>query len=217
MSFGFTMARSRPACTAWYRKTEFTTSRAGFERPKLTFETPRQMKTPGFSALMRRMPSSVSSALRRYSSPPVASVKVSGSKTRLSGGTPYSFATATVRRATSALRSAVCAIPFSSMVMATTAAPYRRTSGSTFFTRSPDFSRLTEFTMQRPGCTLSAASTTSASVESIMSGASTDCASSFTSVRICAASSSRSFIATHTSSTCAPPSTWSRAMRSTPA
>ncbi len=151
MSFGFTMARSRPACTAWYRNTEFTISLALFASPNETFETPSVVNTPGFSALIRRMPSSVSTALCRYSSPPVARVKVSASNTSASGATPYSAATWTRRRAISALRSAVCAIPFSSMVIATTAAPYRRTSGRTFFTRSPDFSRFTEFTMQRPG------------------------------------------------------------------
>jgi hypothetical protein len=114
-------------------------------------ETPSVVKTPGFSALMRRMPSRVSTALCRYSAPPVASVKVSASKISWSGSSPYSRAMATVRRATSALRSAVWAMPFSSMVMQTTAAPKRFTSGRTFLTRSPPFSRLTELTMQRPG------------------------------------------------------------------
>ena len=175
------------------------------------------VKTPGISALMRRMPSSVSTALCRYSASPVASVKVSASKMSWSGSRPYSRATATVRRAISTLRSAVWAMPFSSMVMQTTAAPKRFTSGSTFRTRSPPFSRLTELTMQRPGYTFSALSMTSASVESIISGASTLWASRRTSVRICAASSSRSLSAMQTSRTWAPPSTWPRAIWSRPA
>ena len=211
------MARSRPACTAWKRKTEFTTSRAALARPKLTLETPSVVKTPGFSSLMRRMPSRVSTALCRYSAPPVASVKVSASKISWSGSSPCSRATATVRRAISALRSAVWAMPFSSMVMQTTAAPKRFTSGRTRRTRSPPFSRLTELTMQRPGYTFSALSTTSASVESIISGASTLWARSRTRVRIWAASSSRSFSAVQTSRTWAPPSTCPRAISRRPA
>ena len=58
---------------------------------------------------------------------------------------------------------------------------------------------------------------TSASVESIIRGASTLWASSRASVRICAASSSRSLSAVQTSRTCAPPSTWPRAISSSPA
>jgi hypothetical protein len=37
------MARSSPAWTAWKRKTELITSRALFDRPKLTLETPRMV------------------------------------------------------------------------------------------------------------------------------------------------------------------------------
>jgi hypothetical protein len=52
--------------------------------------------------LIRRIPSSVSMTLRRYSGLPVASVKVRASKAIESGATPCSRATSTMRRAISA-------------------------------------------------------------------------------------------------------------------
>ena len=98
-----------------------------------------------------------------------------------------------------------------SVPSATTAAPCCLTSGRTSSMRCRPFSMLMELTTQRPGAVSSAARITCASVESIISGGSTLWLSSLTSRRIWAASSGRSVSATHTSSTCAPPSTCSRA------
>ncbi len=214
---GFTIAMSSPASTQWWRKTELRTARAGRCSPKLTLLTPSDVNTPGSSSLMRRIPSRVATALFRNSSSPVASVKVRASKTRSVGWSPKSPVTMSwMRRATSSFRSAVFAIPSSSMVRATTAAPCFTASGTTSSIRFRPFSRLMELMMARPGYCRSAASTTSASVESTTSGVSTLWASSLTSVRICAASSCRSVSATHTSSRCAPPSTCPRATSRTP-
>ncbi len=70
------------------------------------------------------MPSSVHCASLRSSSLPVAMVKVSGSISRSDCGRPCRLqAKSTSRRATSSLRSAVFAMPVSSMVSAITAAP----------------------------------------------------------------------------------------------
>ena len=116
-----------------------------------------------------------------------------------------------MRRAISSFRAAVFAIPTSSIVSATTAAPFAFTTGTTLSMRVRPFSMLIEFTIARPGMCSSAALTTSSSVESIMIGDSTDIESSFTTSAICTASSARSVTATHTSSTWAPASTCSRA------
>ena len=76
---GFTIAMSRPASTQWCRNTELSTARASGASPKLTFDTPRLVKTPGSSRLMSRMPSIVSTAESIHSASPVASVKVRSS------------------------------------------------------------------------------------------------------------------------------------------
>jgi hypothetical protein len=57
-----------------------STARAGGEIPNETLETPSEVLTAGSSALMRRMPSIVSSADGFHSSSPVVSVNVSASK-----------------------------------------------------------------------------------------------------------------------------------------
>jgi len=73
---------------------------------------------------MRRIPSSVCAAESAVSGSPVARVNVSASKISASGSSPYSsVAMAWIRRATSSLRSAVRAMPCSSMVSAMVAAP----------------------------------------------------------------------------------------------
>ncbi len=74
---------------AWYRKTEFNTSRPASGSPNETFEIPRIVFDSGNSALMRRMPSIVSSALPTYFSSPVPHGKTSGSKRMSSGGNSY--------------------------------------------------------------------------------------------------------------------------------
>ena len=214
---GLTMARSRPASTQWWRKTELRTARAWGWSPKLTLLTPRDVNTPGSPALMRRMPSMVSRALRRNSASPVARVKVRSSKIRSSGRRPYSSTTMSwMRRATASFRSAVLAIPSSSMVRATRAAPCSTASGTTSSIRARPFSRLMELMVARPGYWRRAASATSRSVVSMTSGVSTLWARSSTRARIWAASSWRSVRATQTSRRWAPPSTWLRATSRTP-
>ncbi len=87
---GFAIAASSPACTQWWRNTELRTLRASGVSPKLTFETPSIVETPGSSRLIRRMPSTVSLPESIHSASPVASVKVSASYMRSSGARPYS-------------------------------------------------------------------------------------------------------------------------------
>ena len=99
MWFGLTIARSSPASTQWCRKTELSTARARSARRRSdTFETPSEVLTPGISALIRRMPSIVSTADGRHSSSPVVSVKVSASKISASGSRPCSSQTISLMR-----------------------------------------------------------------------------------------------------------------------
>ena len=90
MWFGLTIARSSPASTQWCRKTELSTARGRGETPKETLETPSEVLTPGISALIRRIPSIVSTAEGFHSSSPVVRVKVSASKISASGSRPCS-------------------------------------------------------------------------------------------------------------------------------
>ena len=107
---------------------------------------------PGSSALMRRMPSIVSTALGRHSSSPVVSVKVSASKISSSGSSPCSSqAMSRMRLAISTLRSAVLAMPTSSMVSAISAAPWALASGITLSALSRPASRLIELTIAAAG------------------------------------------------------------------
>ncbi len=152
MWFGLTIARSSPASTQWWRKTEFRTLRAGRPTPKETLETPSDVSTPGSSCLIRRMPSIVSTADGRHSSSPVVSVKVSASKISSCGSSPCSpQAMSRMRVATSSLRSRVLAMPTSSMVSAISAAPWRFAISVTRSSLSRPASRLTELTIARPG------------------------------------------------------------------
>ena len=52
MWFGLTIARSSPASTQWWRKTELSTERAGTPMPNETLETPSEVLTPGSSDLI---------------------------------------------------------------------------------------------------------------------------------------------------------------------
>ena len=109
------------------------------------------MSTPGSSRLISRMPSIVSTAESMYSASPVASVKVRSSKISAPAGRPYSPTTMSrMRRATSSFCCAVFAIPVSSIVSATTAAPASFTSGITESIFARPFSRLIELTTGRP-------------------------------------------------------------------
>ena len=217
MWFGLTIARSSPASTQWWRNTLLSTARAPGETPNDTFETPSEVLTPGISAFTRRMPSIVSTADGFHSSSPVVSVNVSTSKIRSSRSSPCSSHTISVIRwAISSLRSAVLAIPTSSIVSAISAAPCSFASGATTSSLSRPASRFTEFTIARPGICSSAVRITSGSVESIWIGAGCVSDTRFTTCLICSSSSWRSVSATHTSSTCAPPSTWSSATATSP-
>ncbi len=212
MWLGLTIARSSPASTQWCRKTELSTARAGWPTPKLTLETPSDVFTPGISCLMRRMPSIVATADGRHSSSPVVSVKVRQSKISSSGSRPCSSqAICLMRWAISTLRSAVLAMPTSSMVSAISAAPCCTASGITVSALARPASRLIELTIARPGIWSSALAITSGSVESTWIGAGWVSETRLATVRICSSSSARSVSATHRSSTCAPPSTWSSA------
>ena len=82
-----------------------------------------------------------------------------------------------MRWATANFFSAVRAMPSSSMVRATTAAPNFLTNGSTCEVRFSPSSRLMELTIAFPGISLRAVSMTSASVESIITGTGTRVAS----------------------------------------
>ena len=158
------------------------------------------------------MPSIVATALGRHSGSPVVSVKVRQSKIRASRSSPCSSQhSSVIRWATSSLRSAVLAIPTSSIVRAISAAPWALASGTTRSSLSRPASRLTELTIARPGICCNAVSITSGSVESIWIGAGWVSEIRLTTWRICSPSSWRSVSATQTSSTWAPPTTWSSA------
>ena len=212
MWLGLTIARSSPASTQWCRNTLLSTLRAGRPTPNDTLQTPSEVFTPGISFLIRRIPSIVSTALGRHSSSPVVSVNVRQSKISTSGSRPCSSQHSCVSRwATSSLRSRVLAIPTSSIVSAITPAPCALASGTTLSSLARPASRLIELTIARPGICWSAVSITSGSVESIWIGAGWVSEIRLTTWRICSASSWRSVSATHTSSTWAPPVTWSSA------
>ncbi len=188
------------------------TARAGCPTPNETFDTPSEVFTPGRPSLIALIPSIVAIADGRHSSSPVVSVKVSASKISASGSSPCSSqAISLIRVAISSLRSAVFAIPTSSIVSAISAAPWALARGITRSALSRPASRLMELTIARPGMASSAASITSGSVESTWIGAGWVSEIRCTTSRICTSSSWRSVSATQTSSTWAPPVTWSSA------
>ena len=159
----------------------------------------------------------VSTADGRHSSSPVVSVKVSTSKISSSGSSPCSpQAMSRMRSAISTLRSAVLAMPTSSMVSAINAAPCEVASGMTVSALSRPASRLIELTTARPEICSSAFWMTSGSVESIWIGAGWVSEIRRAVSRICSSSSWRSVRATQMSSTWAPPSTWSSAICTNP-
>ena len=121
-----------------------------------------------------------------------------------------------IRCAISTLRSAVFAIPTSSIVSAISAAPCWTASGTTVSALAVPASRLIELTIARPGVWSSAVAITSGSVESIWIGAGCVSETRLATIRICSSSSVRSVSATQRSSTCAPPSTWSSAIWTRP-
>ena len=60
ISSELTIAMSRPACTQWYRNTEFSTSRPATGSPKDTLEIPNTVLARGKASLISRTPSTVS-------------------------------------------------------------------------------------------------------------------------------------------------------------
>ena len=203
------MAPVRPRLLAWSRNTELSTWRAAGFRPKLMFDRPRMIWISGNSAAIRSIPSRVSRPRRRSSSLPVQMVKVSGSISRSWRGRPCASANATRRRAISTLRSAVLAMPGSSMVSAITAAPNFLASARRAAGGSSPSSKLIELITALPPYSSSADSSTPSSVESNTSGLSTAPRRRVATSRM-SAISSRPTYAVQTSSACEPSRTWVR-------
>ena len=127
-------------------------------------------------------------------------------------GMPWSAARSTIRFATANRTSGSSLMPVSSLLIATTAAPYFFTSGRTRSRRSS--SPVTELTSGLPTYAASPASSASTIDESIDSGRSvSDWTSRIVWARM--AGSSASGMPALTSSMCAPASTWARTSRST--
>ena len=138
---GFVIAEVSPEAIAIGRKAALIPSRFG--RPKLTLEAPQVVFTLSSSRSRR--------SRWKTCRPAVAIAPTgmsSGSTTTSSRGMPWSAARSTMRRATSNRTSGSSEMPVSSLEMATTAAPYFRTRGSTRSRRSS--SPVTEFTSALP-------------------------------------------------------------------
>ena len=118
------MAQLNPACIASTKNALFTASRAG--RPKEIFDTPITVFMPRFFSSLSTCKSILALSL------PVLIVSASGSTIILRFSMPYSAARAIIFSAMAIRPSAVCGMPLSSRVSATTAAPYFFTSGKTF-------------------------------------------------------------------------------------
>ncbi len=164
------MHASRPAFTHRLRNTVLSTLRAGGFRPNEMFESPRIVRTPGNFSLICRMASMVSLAASRSVPSPLHTVNVSVSISRSPRRMPRDTQKSIRRPAISTLRSAVIAMPTSSMVSATSPAPKRRASSTSFSAFSSPDSKLMELTSMRPPWSFSAASTTSSCVLSTMIG-----------------------------------------------
>ena len=194
MWFGLTIARSSPASTQWCRKTELSTARAGGETPNETLETPSEVLTPGHLGLdpadaldrldRRRLPLVVAGRERERER--VEDQQLGIEPVLVAGELAGSAC------AISTLRSAVFAIPTSSIVSAISAAPCALRQRHDRSSLSRPASRLIELTIARPGIRSSAASITSGSVESTWIGAGWVSETRFTTSPICTSSSWRS-------------------------
>ena len=123
------MAESRPAATHSLRKTELSTWRAAGFSPKEIFDRPSVVCTRGWRAFNSRMALMVSMPSRRVSSCPVEMGKVRVSTIMSDSSRPqFSVMSVMSRSAMASFFSAVRAWPSSSMVRATTAAPWVLTS-----------------------------------------------------------------------------------------
>ena len=144
------MHASSPALTQRSRNTVLSTLRAGGFRPNETFDSPSSVRTPANSFLMRRMAAMVSLAASRSAPSPLHTVNVSASISRSPRRKPR-FSQNSIRRwAIATLRSAVMAMPVSSIVSATSAAPKRRASATSCSAFSSPASKLIELTSRRP-------------------------------------------------------------------
>ena len=167
---------------------------------------PRMSSPPACLASMARMPSSVSIAERANSSSPVGERECQRVENqRLRRQTILVDHDVVDLRAASSLRAAVFAMPSSSIVIATTAAPCAMASGMTESILSRPFSMLIGLTMARPGYCSRASLRTSASVESSSERRSDVQRQLFHQRAQHLPLVVRSVIATQTSSACAPP------------
>ena len=176
-------------------------------RPKLTLEAPQVVLTPSSSRSRRTRRKTCWPAV------PMAPMGMtSGSTTMSAAAMPWSAALFTIRCATEKRTSGSSLMPVSSLEMATTAAPYLATRGSTRSITSS--SPVTELTRGLPWYTASPASSASMMDESIDSGTSTTLCTSCT-ARASSAGSSASGMPALTSSMCAPAATCATASAST--
>ncbi len=126
---GFVIADVRPDAIAIARNAPLMPSRFG--NPKLTLLAPQVELTPSSSRSRPRM--------RKTWRPAVGIAPIgmrSGSTMTSSRGIPWSSARSTIRFATPNRTSGSSLIPVSSLLIATTAAPYFLTSGRTRSRRS---------------------------------------------------------------------------------
>ena len=214
----WTMADVSPASRSSCRNALFSTTRAAGLSPKLMLLRPTVVWQFGSRREISRVPSIVSSPFRRSSSMPVVIGRTSGSNIRSCSRTPYLAEMSRIRVAMSTFRSRVRAMAFSlssSIVPATTAAPYFTASRQMSASFSSPSSKFIEFRMHRPGASFSPASSTAGLVLSSMSGTFT----LFTYRRTTSLMSrtpSRPTKSTHTSNTWLPSRTSSRAMLTRP-
>ena len=138
---GLVMAEVMPLAMAIGRNAALIPSRLG--RPKLTFEAPQVVLTLSSS---RRRRTSWKTWRPACDSAPMG--MTSGSTMMSEAGMPWSAARSTIRLATANRTSGSMLMPLSSLLMATTAAPYFLTSGRTRSRRSS--SPVTEFSSGLP-------------------------------------------------------------------
>ena len=144
------MHASIPALMQRSRNTVLSTLRAAGFKPNETFDSPRIVRTPGKACLMRRMAAIVSLAASRSAPSPLQTVNVSASISRSPRRSPRCSQNSIRRRAISTLRSAVIAMPTSSIVSATSPAPNCLASATSFSAFSSPDSKLIELTSIRP-------------------------------------------------------------------
>ncbi len=138
---GFMIAEVMPAPAAMARNVALSACRLG--RPNEMFEAPQVVFTPSSSRRRRIRRSAAAPA-----EPSAPTGMTSGSTTTSAVGMPWSAARCTIFSATAKRTSGSSEMPVSSFEIATTAAPYFLTSGSTVSRRSS--SPVTELTSALP-------------------------------------------------------------------